>query len=42
MAKYVKVGREVRAAMFELTPQVEPLSIDEAFMDLTGTDGCTA
>jgi DNA polymerase-4 len=38
MAKYVKVGREVRALMFELTPQVEPLSIDEAFMDLTGTD----
>jgi DNA polymerase-4 len=38
MAKYVKVGRQVRAAMFELTPQVEPLSIDEAFMDLTGTD----
>src|SRR3954451_10685133 len=38
MAKYVKVGREVRALMLELTPQVEPLSIDEAFMDLTGTD----
>jgi DNA polymerase-4 len=38
MAKYVKVGREVRALMFELTPQVEPLSIDEAFMDLTGTE----
>src|SRR5436190_21621643 len=38
MAKYVKVGREVRALMFELTPLVEPLSIDEAFMDLTGTD----
>jgi len=38
MAKYVKVGRQVRAMMFELTPQVEPLSIDEAFMDLTGTD----
>src|SRR5437868_8323949 len=37
MAKYVKVGREVRKLMFELTPQVEPLSIDEAFMDLTGT-----
>jgi DNA polymerase IV len=38
MAKYVRVGREVRKLMFELTPQVEPLSIDEAFMDLTGTD----
>jgi DNA polymerase-4 len=38
MAKYVKVGREVRKLMFELTPQVEPLSIDEAFMDLTGTE----
>src|SRR3989440_12130526 len=26
MAKYVRVGREVRQLMFELTPQVEPLS----------------
>jgi DNA polymerase-4 len=38
MAKYVKTGREVRKAMFELTPLVEPLSIDEAFLDLTGTE----
>jgi DNA polymerase-4 len=38
MEKYVKVGREVRRLMLELTPQVEPLSIDEAFMDLTGTE----
>src|SRR3954465_2642647 len=38
MAKYVRVGREVRKLMSELTPQVEPLSIDEAFMDLTGTE----
>src|SRR5262245_7482527 len=37
MAKYVQVGREVRKAMFALTPLVEPLSIDEAFLDLTGT-----
>jgi DNA polymerase-4 len=37
MAKYVDVGRAVRRAMFDLTPQVEPLSIDEAFLDLTGT-----
>ena len=38
MQKYVGVGREVRRLMFELTPQVEPLSIDEAFMDLSGTE----
>src|SRR5690349_5828712 len=38
MKKYVKVGREVRKLMVDLTPQVEPLSIDEAFMDLTGTE----
>jgi DNA polymerase-4 len=37
MAKYVAVGREVRAAMLELTPLVEPSSIDEAFIDLFGT-----
>jgi len=38
MAKYVQVGRAVRKAMFDLTPLVEPLSIDEAFLDLTGTE----
>ncbi len=38
MAKYVRVGREVRAAMRALTPLVEPLSIDEAFLDLSGTE----
>ena len=37
MAKYVRVGREVRAIMQALTPLVEPLSIDEAFLDLSGT-----
>jgi DNA polymerase IV len=38
MAKYIQVGREVRRAMFALTPLVEPLSIDEAFLDLSGTE----
>ncbi len=38
MAKYVAVGREVRQLMRELSPLVEPLSIDEAFLDLSGTE----
>src|SRR3984893_2772767 len=38
MEKYVQVGRQVREMMLALTPLVEPLSIDEAFLDLTGTD----
>jgi len=38
MAKYVRVGRQVRRAMEALTPLVEPLSIDEAFLDLAGTE----
>ena len=37
MAKYSAVGRQVRALMRDLTPLVEPVSIDEAFMDLSGT-----
>jgi DNA polymerase-4 len=37
MEKYADVSRQVRKLMLELTPQVEPLSIDEAFMDLAGT-----
>lgn len=38
MDKYVAVGREIRRRMLELTPLVEPLSIDEAFLDLAGTE----
>jgi DNA polymerase-4 len=38
MSKYAEAGRAVRKAMFDLTPLVEPLSIDEAFLDLTGTE----
>jgi DNA polymerase-4 len=38
MEKYADVGRQVRRLMLDLTPQVEPVSIDEAFMDLTGTE----
>jgi DNA polymerase-4 len=38
MAKYAAVGREVRELMQAVTPLVEPLSIDEAFLDLSGTE----
>lgn len=38
MEKYARVGREIRQLMHELTPLVEPISIDEAFMDLGGTE----
>ncbi|NTJ42111.1 DNA polymerase IV [Agrobacterium larrymoorei] len=37
MEKYVDVGRQVRAMMQDLTPLVQPISIDEAFLDLSGT-----
>lgn len=37
MEAYVSASREIRDMMNELTPDVEPLSLDEAFMDLTGT-----
>ena len=38
MRKYVDEGRIIRRMMEDLTPQVQPISIDEAFMDLTGTE----
>ena len=39
MAKYVRVSRDIRQRMDKLTPLVEPLSIDEAFLDLNGCEG---
>lgn len=37
MSVYAQVSRDIRAMIDELTPVVEPLSLDEAFMDLSGT-----
>jgi len=37
MSAYVEASRAIRAMMEELTPAIEPLSLDEAFLDLSGT-----
>ena len=34
---YTEASRAIRALMEQLTPAIEPLSLDEAFLDLTGT-----
>ncbi len=38
MAKYAEAGRQVREIMLQFTPLVQPVSIDEAFLDLSGTE----
>ncbi len=37
MDEYSRVSRQIRKMMEELTPDIEPLSLDEAFLDLGGT-----
>jgi DNA polymerase IV len=38
MDKYAVVAREVRALLKTLTPMVEPVSLDEAYLNLLGTE----
>jgi len=37
MSAYAEASRAIRSMMDELTPDIEPLSLDEAFLDLSGT-----
>lgn len=38
MNAYAEASKAIRAMMEEMTPAIEPLSLDEAFLDLTGTE----
>ena len=38
MEHYIKISRQIRLIMDDATPAVEPVSIDEAFLDLSGTE----
>ena len=38
MEVYAQASRDIRKLMDELTPSIEPLSLDEAFLDMTGTE----
>ncbi len=38
MSVYANISRQIRQMLDELSPAIEPLSLDEAFIDLTGTE----
>src|SRR5262245_45055195 len=39
MKHYAAVGRQIREVLLLFTPLVEPLSLDEAFLDVRGCEG---
>ena len=39
MPVYVSVSRQIMDVLHQFSPLVEPLSLDEAFLDMTGTEG---
>ena len=38
MARYAEVSEQVHAVFGEFTPEIEPLALDEAFLDITGSE----
>ena len=38
MARYAEVSEQVHAAFQEFTPEIEPIALDEAFLDITGSE----
>jgi len=38
MSHYASISNQIREIFFRYTPQVEPLSLDEAFLDVTGSE----
>lgn len=39
MDYYAQISRQIREVFFRYTPEIEPLSLDEAFLDVTGSEG---
>ena len=39
MAHYARISRQIREILLSFTPLVEPLSLDEAFLDVRGCEG---
>src|SRR5216683_3103720 len=39
MEHYARISRQIREILLQFTPLVEPMSLDEAFLDVTGCEG---